>query len=218
MHTTLLFTNSFRKRRSFSDVNSWRSYEQCLFFSYFVCSVHVNMCVRMPVSFSSTTLPIFCQTSLCLMGSMSPSFLNICMRRSLSNSLLTTLLNATSFQMFGTFGARTYNQHPRLKTFRRTWSCKDLPRLFGKPSREMPVRIISLPLDQQRKVEGCEHPSHHNNSNKNVFRANALKLVASTYFPTKNAQKCWSKHKSKTGPSMLCNVIGPVLTQSNDEF
>ena len=28
---TTPFTNSVRKRRSFSDVNSWRSYEQCLF-------------------------------------------------------------------------------------------------------------------------------------------------------------------------------------------
>ena len=80
---TTPFTNSVRKRRSFSDVNSWRSYEQCLFFSCFVCSVHVNrgvrMNVRMPVGLASTTLPISCRTSLCLMGSTFPPFLNICM-------------------------------------------------------------------------------------------------------------------------------------------
>ena len=133
---TTPFTNSVRKRRSFSDVNSWRSYEQCLFFSCFVRSVHVNMGVRMnvrmPVGLASTTLPISCRTSLCLMGSTFPSFLNICMSRSLWNpqTLLTTL-NATSFWMFGTFGTRTNNQLQRLRTSRRTWSCKGLPRLSG---------------------------------------------------------------------------------------
>ena len=86
---TAPFTNSVRKRRSFSDANSWRSYEQCLFFSCFVCCVHVNrgarMNVRMPVSFDSTALPFFIRLmSLCLMGSTCPSFLNICMHRSLS--------------------------------------------------------------------------------------------------------------------------------------
>ena len=84
------FTNSVRKRPSFSDVNSWRSYEQCLFFSCFVCCVHVNMGVRMnvrmPVGFDSTALPFFIrQMSLCLMGSTFPSFLNISMNRSLSS-------------------------------------------------------------------------------------------------------------------------------------
>ena len=58
-----LFTNSVRKRRSFSDVSSWRSYEQCLFFSCFVCFVHVNMGVRMnvrmPTGLASTALPFF---------------------------------------------------------------------------------------------------------------------------------------------------------------
>ena len=70
-------------------MNSWRSYEQCLFFSCFVCCVHVNMGVRMnvrmPVGFDSAALPFFIRhMSLCLMGSTFPSFLNICMRRSLS--------------------------------------------------------------------------------------------------------------------------------------
>ena len=84
---TTPFTNSVRKRRSFSHVNSWRSCEQCLFFSCFVRSVHmhmgVRMNVRMPVGLASTALPISCQTSLCLMGSTFPSFLNICMSRPL---------------------------------------------------------------------------------------------------------------------------------------
>ena len=84
--------------------------------------------------------PFCCQASLCLMGSTFPSFPNICMHRSLSSWLLTTF-NATSFWMFGTFNAQTYNQHQRLKTLRRTWSCKGLPRLFGQASRELPVRI-----------------------------------------------------------------------------
>ena len=143
---TTPFTNSVRKRHSFSDVNNWRSDEQCLFFNCFVCSVHVNMGVhmniRVPVGLASTALLICCQTSLCLMGSTFSSFLNICMHRSLPKSCLTTL-NATSFWMFGTFGIRTYNQHQRLKTYRRISSCKGFPRLFGKPSRELPIFIIS---------------------------------------------------------------------------
>ena len=75
-------TNSIRKQRSFSDVNSWRSYERCLFFNCFVFSVHVNMGVRMtvcmPVGLASTALPIFCQTSLYQMGLTFLSFLNVC--------------------------------------------------------------------------------------------------------------------------------------------
>ena len=106
---TTLFTRSVRKRRSFSDVNSWRSYEQCLFFSCFVCCIHVNMGVRtnvrMPVGFDSTALPFFiCQSSLCLMG---------CMHRPLP------IFIAHNPRMFWTFGARTYNQHQKLKAFRR---------------------------------------------------------------------------------------------------
>ena len=63
-HTMLTapLTNSVRKRRPFSDLNSWRSYDQCLFFSCLVFSIHVNMgdCmnVRMPVCAASTALPI----------------------------------------------------------------------------------------------------------------------------------------------------------------
>ena len=108
---TTPFTNSARKRRSFSDANSWRSYEQCLFFSCFVCCVHVNrgvrMNVRMPVGFDSTALSFFnCLMSLCLMGSTFPSFLTSACIDHFQDSLLTTL-NATLFWMFGPFGART---------------------------------------------------------------------------------------------------------------
>ena len=46
----------------------------------------VRMNVRMPVGFDSTALPFFIrQMSVCLMGSMSPSFLNISMNRSPSS-------------------------------------------------------------------------------------------------------------------------------------
>ena len=57
------------------------------------------------------------------------------------DSLFTTL-NATLFWMCGPFVASTSNQHQNLKTFRRTWSCTGLPRLWRKPSRELPVCII----------------------------------------------------------------------------
>ena len=108
------------------------------------------------------------------------------MQRSLSNPLLTTL-NATSLWMFGTFGARTYNQHQKLKSFRRTWSCNGLLRLFGKPSRDL-VLIIFY---QQRKLRDTSNPrititvtkacsdlerfpnycSNHKNYLNNYFRA-----------------------------------------------
>ena len=121
---TTPFTNSVRKRRSFSDANSWRSYEQCLFFSCFVCCVHVNrgvrMKVRMPVGFDSTALPFFIRLmSLCLMGSAFPTFLNICMHRSLSrfiahNPQCNFVLDVWAFRRSNS------NQDQNLKTFRRT--------------------------------------------------------------------------------------------------
>ena len=68
-HNLCSCLNSVRKRRSLSDVNSWRSYEQCLVFSCFVRSVHVNMGVRvnvrMPVGLASTALP-FLVKRLCV--------------------------------------------------------------------------------------------------------------------------------------------------------
>ena len=101
---TAPFTNNVRKRRSFSDVNSWHSYEQCLFFSCFVCSVHVNMGVRMksmPVGLASTPpSPLFVER-LCVRWVQRPLlFLNMCMHRSFSKSLLTTL-NATILGRLG---------------------------------------------------------------------------------------------------------------------
>ena len=124
------FTNSVRKRRSFSDVNNWRSYEQCLFFSCFVCCVHVNMGVRMnvrmPVGFDSTALPFLFVTCLCVwwVQRSLPFLISPWSDHFHFQASLLTILNATLFWMFGPFVAPTSNQHQNFKTFRRTWSCK----------------------------------------------------------------------------------------------
>ena len=80
-------TNRVRKLCSASDVNTWHSYEQCLFFSCIVFSVHLNMGVHMnfcvPVGLASTALHTSLSTSLCLVGLMFPSILNVCIHRSL---------------------------------------------------------------------------------------------------------------------------------------
>ena len=169
---TAPFTNSVRKRRSLSDADSWRSYEQCLFFSCFVAFMWTWTFVWTFVCPSVLTQPpsLFYSSNVSVFDGFNVLFLlNICMHRSLSrfiahNPQCNFVLDVWAFRRSNS------NQHQNFKTFRRTWSCKGLPRLWGKPSRELQVCKIFLPPDGQWKIEGCEHPSDHKNSNKNMFR------------------------------------------------